>query len=83
MTLSRLSFCLSLGAVLLLAAPHTSAKAMPISGDIAKVSSFSVTDVQYSNSRGFRSCMRKKYGPRYYRGVKRAHRYFMAQACGG
>lgn len=31
----------------------------------------------------FGSCMRKRYGPHYFRGVKRAHRYFMAQACGG
>jgi hypothetical protein len=42
-----------------------------------------VTQVQYSNSAGFRSCMRGKYGSHYFRGVKRAHRYHMAQACGG
>ncbi len=34
-------------------------------------------------SRAFTRCMRERYGPHYYRGVKRAHRYFMAQACGG
>ncbi len=34
-------------------------------------------------SKAFTRCMRERYGPRYYRGVKRAHRYFMAQACGG
>jgi hypothetical protein len=42
-----------------------------------------VTQVQYANPAAFRSCMREKYGPRYFRGVKRAHRYHMAQACGG
>jgi hypothetical protein len=83
MTTSRLSFCLSLGAVLLLAAPIAPARAMLVSGDIGKVSSFAVTDVQYSSSRNFRSCMHKKYGRHYFRGVKRAHRYHMAQACGG
>jgi hypothetical protein len=83
MTPSRLSFCLSVGAVLLLAAPATSARAMPVSADVGKLSSFNVTDVQYSNSKSFRSCMRQKYGPKYFRGVKRAHRYHMAQACGG
>ena len=33
-------------------------------------------------SKAFARCMRERYGPHYYRGVKRAHRYFMAQACG-
>jgi hypothetical protein len=33
-------------------------------------------------SRSFRSCMRQTYGRNYFRGVPRAHRYFMAQACG-
>jgi hypothetical protein len=80
---TRFLFCLSLGAVLLLAALGDSARAMPVSGELGKVSSFAVTDVQYSNSRSFRSCMRQKYGPKYFRGVKRAHRFHMAQACGG
>jgi hypothetical protein len=83
MTPTRLSFCLSVGAVLLIAAPVAPARAMPVSADVGKAAAFSVTEVQYSNSRGFRSCMRQKYGPKYFRGVKRAHRYFMAQACGG
>jgi len=34
-------------------------------------------------NRAFRSCMRAKYGPRYFARVKRAHRYHMAQACIG
>ena len=34
-------------------------------------------------SKAFTRCMRKHYGPHYYRGVTRAHRFFMAQACGG
>ncbi len=83
MTISRLSFGLSLGALLLLAEPVSSARAMPVSGELGKVSSFTMTDVQYSTSKSFRSCMRQKYGPKYFRGVKRAHRYHMAQACGG
>jgi hypothetical protein len=29
----------------------------------------------------FRRCMRAKYGPRYFAGVPRAHRFHMAQAC--
>ena len=42
-------------------------------------------DVQYSrgNSREFRSCMRAKYGPRYFNRVPRTHRFHMVQACGG
>jgi hypothetical protein len=36
-----------------------------------------------AENRAFRSCMRAKYGPRYFAGVRRAHRYHMAQACGG
>jgi hypothetical protein len=47
------------------------------------IASPAMTQVQYSNSAGFRSCMRGKYGSHYFRGVKRAHRYHMAQACGG
>jgi hypothetical protein len=33
------------------------------------------------NTRGFRRCMRVKYGPRYFARVPRAHRWHMAQAC--
>ena len=36
---------------------------------------------QAYNARGFRRCMRAKYGPRYFAGVNRAHRWHMAQAC--
>ncbi|MFM9976124.1 MAG: hypothetical protein ACKVON_16315 [Beijerinckiaceae bacterium] len=32
--------------------------------------------------RGFRRCMRAKYGPRYFSGVRPATRFFMAQTCG-
>jgi hypothetical protein len=32
-------------------------------------------------TREFRRCMRSNYGPRYFAGVKRAHRWHMAQAC--
>jgi hypothetical protein len=41
--------------------------------------------IQYSRggSRAFRRCMRAKYGPRYFQGVRRAQRFIMAQACGG
>jgi hypothetical protein len=42
-----------------------------------------IVPVQFSTSKGFNRCMRAKYGPRYFRGVNRAHRYVMAQACGG
>jgi len=34
-------------------------------------------------SRAMRRCMRARFGPRYFAGVKRAHRYVMAQECGG
>ena len=34
-------------------------------------------------NRAFRSCMRAKYGPRYFARVSRAQRYHMAQACTG
>jgi hypothetical protein len=83
MKIATMASGLSLGALLVLAAPVSSARAMPLSGDIGKAASFAVTDIQYSSSRSFRSCMRQKYGPKYFRGVKRAHRYHMAQACGG
>ncbi len=42
-----------------------------------------VPAVATAASASFQRCMRKRYGPHYFRGVKRAHRYFMAQACGG
>jgi len=43
-----------------------------------------VQPAQYDarSSRAVRRCMRAKYGPNYYRGVKRAHRAVMAQSCG-
>jgi hypothetical protein len=79
----RLLSCLSLGAMLFSAAPWATARAMPASGNTGLSPPPGVTEVQYSNSKSFRSCMRQKYGPKYFRGVKRAHRYHMAQACGG
>jgi hypothetical protein len=36
---------------------------------------------QSPSSRGFRRCMRAKYGPRYFARVPRAHRWHMSQAC--
>jgi hypothetical protein len=83
MKTSRLSCCLLLGALLLLAAPLSPVRAMPVSGHTGTAHASDMTDVQYANSKGFRRCMRQKYGRHYFRGVKRAHRYFMAQACGG
>lgn len=35
-----------------------------------------------SSARAFRRCMRRTYGPRHFARVSRAHRFFMAQACG-
>jgi hypothetical protein len=48
-------------------------------------SEFEASNVQYTRggSRAFRRCMRAKYGPRYFSRVPRAHRFHMAQACGG
>lgn len=40
-----------------------------------------VEDARSSGGRGFRRCMRAKYGPRYFARVPRAHRWHMAQAC--
>ena len=39
--------------------------------------------VRFDSSLDFRRCMREKYGPRYFARVRRATRFFMAQACGG
>ena len=65
----------------------TPAAAAPGSGapDIAGLSPAPAEQAQFSRERprDFNRCMREKYGPRYFRGVKRAHRTFMAQACGG
>jgi hypothetical protein len=36
-----------------------------------------------AQGRAFRRCMRQKYGRNYFRGVPRAHRFHMSQACGG
>lgn len=58
------------------------ASALPIGAPHAGIGADLVLGAT-SSTRSFRSCMRKRYGPHYYRGVKRAYRYFMAQACGG
>ena len=57
------------------------ASAMPV-GIAAQEARPGALLVVQPGARDFSRCMRKRYGPHYYRGVKRAHRYFMAQACG-
>jgi hypothetical protein len=80
----RMRFFASLGfgVLLLAAAPPNTASAMPIL-QVDRVSGMGIETVQYNNKREFNRCMREKYGRNYYRGVKRAHRFHMAQACGG
>lgn len=62
--------------------PASAALALPSAG---RPASMAAEPAQFSRgeSRDFRRCMRAKFGPHYFRGVKRAHRTFMAQACGG
>ncbi len=72
---------LALAGLFALALPMMPAAAMPVLMTPAVAEA--VIPVQFTNSRSFRRCMRQKYGPRYFRGVSRAHRYHMAQACGG
>ncbi len=74
---------LALAGLLALVMPMVPAHAMPVLTSPAPAVQEGLIAAQYSNSRGFRRCMRQKYGPRYFRGVSRAHRYHMAQACGG
>jgi hypothetical protein len=71
------------GAALALAVGLDPAEAAGISaGKGSGVAPPSVELAQHSyNSRGFRRCMRAKYGPRYFARVNRAHRWHMAQAC--
>ena len=61
-----------------LAGPHLAA-----TKDI--MPSAQVENVRFNHveARSFRRCMRAKYGPRYFRGVRQAQRNFKAQACGG
>jgi hypothetical protein len=75
----RLSACgASLAALLLVDAP--AAAPLPATVDIGPP--YAAVEVQaFPRTREFRSCMRGKYGRRYFAGVKRAHRWHMAQAC--
>jgi hypothetical protein len=68
---------------LFLSAPSSAASF--VAGAKLITNSSDLLEVQYSRggSREFRRCMRAKYGPRYYHRVPRAHRFHMAQACGG
>jgi hypothetical protein len=69
-------------AALLIAATAAPVAALPI---LSPAAPGVVSEAQYAHwkARDFRRCMRSKYGPRYFSGVKKRHRYFMAQACGG
>jgi hypothetical protein len=78
----RLFACLGFGALVLIAAPLAPASALPVT-KLDQLNGTNVELIQHSSSREFRRCMRQKYGRNYYRGVKRAHRFHMAQACGG
>lgn len=40
-----------------------------------------VEQAQHGQSREFRRCMRRTYGPHYFARVPRAHRWHMSQAC--
>ena len=62
------------------------ASASPRVGSFAKpevISNIELAQSTRGGNRDFRRCMRAKYGPRYFAGVRRATRYHMAQACGG
>jgi hypothetical protein len=83
MKVSIVSRALAFGAFLVLVMPVPTATALPVVPGALPTMELSVIVAQYSSSRGFRRCMREKYGPRYFRGVSRAHRWHMAQACGG
>jgi hypothetical protein len=74
---------LALVSLIILAIPVFPAAALPISAAPASSLEQRALSAHYSSPRDFRRCMRETYGPRYFRGVKRAHRFFMAQACGG
>jgi hypothetical protein len=58
------------------------AVASPLTFDRALSAQSPALEAQYNpRSPTFRRCMRAKYGPRYFAGVRRAHRWHMAQAC--
>jgi hypothetical protein len=70
---------LALGSVLTLSAPAAAAP-LPVGGSPDARPYVDFAQHTY-NSRGFRRCMRAKYGPRYFARVPRAHRWHMSQAC--
>jgi hypothetical protein len=78
-----LSRSLAVGILVALSFMALPAAALPVVPANVSVLEQPVIAAQFTSSRGFRRCMRAKFGPKYFRGVKRAHRYFMAQACGG
>jgi hypothetical protein len=83
MKITIVSRALAFGAFLVLFMPVPTGMALPMTPAALPSVELPVIAAQHTSSRGFRRCMRAKYGPKYFRGVKRAHRYFMAQACGG
>jgi hypothetical protein len=70
-----------LGMAALLSAAPADALGLAVSRSIAPPATIELA--QYRPTRDFRRCMRAKYGPRYFARVPRAHRFHMAQACGG
>jgi hypothetical protein len=71
-------------ALMSLSAITVAPAAQPLSG--ASVFDARLAFAQASGNlqtRAFRRCMRQKYGRNFFRGVPRAHRTYMAQACGG
>jgi hypothetical protein len=70
---------LAIGAALALSVPAIGA---PLPVEVPSVAAPAIGLAQHAyKSRGFRSCMRGKYGPRYFARVPRAVRWHMAQAC--
>jgi hypothetical protein len=69
----------------MLASMASGAMAWPAPETLRAQAFNTVTTAQFAQggAKEARRCMRRKYGPHYYRGVRRAHRLFMAQACGG
>jgi hypothetical protein len=72
---------LAAGAVLLTAAMTLPSGALERAGSSSAFHAHLAFAASYSSTKGFRRCMRSKYGPRYFSRVPRAHRWHMAQAC--
>jgi hypothetical protein len=70
---------LALGAALALAVPAAAAP-LPAGARPAAAAATALAQHAYA-TRGFRRCMRARYGPRYFARVPRAVRWHMAQAC--